>query len=223
MAGVQELDAPVVALRCLASIRQNRYTVGFMKPYQDVTPLPEITFLTQDEVRRLFAVITGKRNRALFQLAYHHGLRASEVSLLQCDDVHAKQGRMYIPRVKGSIAKTYPLQPEDLRCLRAYLRTREDDSPYLFISNRGIPLERRSYWDLMQKYGEVAEIPKPKRRFHALRHAIAVRLLDAGADVAFVQDRLGHANIQNTMVYMRYTTVTRDAQTRQLFASHRVV
>ena len=47
--------------------------------------------------------------------------------------------------------------------------------------------------------------------------------LDAGADVAFVQDRLDHANIQNTMVYMRYTTVTRDAQTRQRFASHRVV
>ena len=174
-------------------------------------------------MRRLFAVITGKRDRALFQLAYHHGLRASEVSLLQRDDVHAKQGRIYIPRVKGSIAKTYPLQPEDLRLVRAYLRTREDDSPYLFISTRGIPLERRSYWDLMQKYGKVAAIPKPKRRFHALRHAIAVHLLDAGADVAFVQDRLGHANIQNTMVYMRYTTVTRDAQTRQLFASHRVV
>jgi site-specific recombinase XerD len=50
-----------------------------------------------------------------------------------------------------------------------------------------------------------------------------VHLLDAGADVAFVQDRLGHANIQNTMVYMRYTPVTRDAQTRQLFASHRMV
>ena len=95
--------------------------------------------------------------------------------------------------------------------------------PYLFISTRGIPLERRSYWDLMQKYGEGAAIPKPKRRFHALRHAIAVHLLDAGADVAFVQDRLGHANIQNTIIYMRYTTVTRDAQTRQLFASHRVV
>jgi len=120
-----------------------------MKPRQDATPLPEITFLTQDEVRRLFGVIHGKRDRALFQLAYHHGLRASEVSLLQRNDLHEKQGRIYIPRVKGSIAKTYPMQPEDLRCLRAYLRTREDDSPYLFISNRGIPLERRSYWDLM--------------------------------------------------------------------------
>ncbi len=40
-----------------------------------------------------------------------------------------------------------------------------------------------------------------------LRHAIAVHLLDEGADVAFVQDRLGHANIQNTLIYMRYTTV----------------
>jgi type 1 fimbriae regulatory protein FimB len=194
-----------------------------MKARQDATPSPEITFLTQDEVRRLFAVIPGKRDRALFQLAYHHGLRASEVSLLQRADVHEKQGRIYIPRVKGSLAKTYPMQPEDVRCLRASLRTREDDSPYLFISTRGIPLERRSYWDLMQKYGRVADIPQAKRRFHALRHAIAVHLLDAGADVAFVQDRLGHANIQNTMVYMCYTTVTRDAQTRQLFASHRVV
>jgi integrase len=54
-----------------------------MRPHPDATPPPEITFLTQDEVRRLLAVITGKRDRALFQLAYHHGLRASEVSLLQ--------------------------------------------------------------------------------------------------------------------------------------------
>jgi len=207
----------------MGAIRQNSYTVGFMEPRQDATPLPAITFLTQDEVRQLFAVITGKRDRALLQLAYHHGLRASEVSLLQHTDVHEKPGRIYIPRVKGSIAKTYPMQPEDVRLVRAYLRTREDDSPYLFISTRGIPLERRSYWDLMQKYGKQAALPKAKRHFHALRHAIAVHLLDAGADVAFVQDRLGHANIQNTMVYMRYTTVTRDAQTRQLFASHHVV
>jgi site-specific recombinase XerD len=86
-----------------------------------------------------------------------------------------------------------------------------------------MPLERRSYWDVRQTYGERAGIVNEKRYFHALRHAIAVHWLDAGAEVAFVQDRLGHVNIQNTMVYMRSTTVTRDAQTWQLFASHRVV
>jgi len=83
----------------LAAIRQNRYTVGPLRPRKDATPLPEIIFLTQDEVRRLLAVITSKRDRALFQLAYHHGLRASEVSLLQRADVHEEQGRIYIPRV----------------------------------------------------------------------------------------------------------------------------
>src|SRR2546422_4645416 len=99
-----------------------------MKLRQDATPPPEITFLTQDEVRRLFAVITGKRDRALFPLAYHHGLRASEVFLLRREDINTRQGRIYIPRVKGSIAKTYPRQPENLRRLRAYLRTRDDDA-----------------------------------------------------------------------------------------------
>lgn len=103
------------------------------------------------------------------------------------------------------------------------LEVKQQISPYLFISSHGIPLERRSYWDLMQKYGQQAALPKAKRCFHALRHAIAVHLLDAGADVAFVQDRLGHANIQNTIISMRYTTVTRDAQMWQPFASYRVV
>src|SRR5712692_176536 len=82
------------------------YTVGLMEPRED-TPTPSaITFLAQDEVRRLFAVIIRKRDRALFQRAYHHGLRASEVSLLQRADVHEQQGRISIPRVKGSMAKT---------------------------------------------------------------------------------------------------------------------
>jgi site-specific recombinase XerD len=75
----------------------------------------------------------------------------------------------------------------------------------------------------MRMYGDWAGIAKAKRRFHALRHAIGVYVLDAGANMAFVQDRVGHANIQNTMVYLRYTTVIPDAQTRQLFTNHHVV
>ncbi len=58
----------------------------------------------------------------------------------------------------------------------------------------------------------------PPKRVYSRDEAI-----DTHADVAFVQDRLGHTNVQNAIIYMRYTTVTRDAQTRQLFASHRVV
>ena len=183
----------------------------------------EITFLTQDEVKRLFAGIKGKRDRALFSLAYHHGLRASEVGLLQTTDLDLKQGRISIHRVKDSSSGVYPLQPSDMKLIRAYLREREDTSPYLFVSNRMVPIHRHTLWDAMRTYGKRVGLLEAKRKFHILRHSIAVHLLDAGADVSFVRDWLGHKNIQNTMVYMKYTTATRDNQARKLFASHRVV
>jgi type 1 fimbriae regulatory protein FimB len=156
-------------------------------------------------------------------VAYRHGLRVSEIGLLQRADVDAKQGRIGIHRLKGSLSGVYPMQPDALKAIRAYLRTRGDESPYLFVSNRGVPISRFMLHHLMQTYGELAEVPKEKRQFHCLKHSIATHLLDAGADLAFVKDWLGHANIQNTTIYARLTTATLDAQARTIFASHRVV
>jgi integrase len=99
-------------------------------------------FLTQEELKRLLAVIKKKRDKALFLLAYRHGLRASEIGLLQRTDVDLKQGRITIHRLKGSLSGIYPLQPDVIKLLRAYLRARTDSSPYLFISNRGVPIDR---------------------------------------------------------------------------------
>ena len=75
----------------------------------------------------------------------------------------------------------------------------------------------------MQTYGELAGLPGEKRKFRCLKHSIATHLLDAGADLAFVKDWLGHANIQNTTIYARLTTATLDSTARKVFASHRVV
>src|SRR2546426_11056282 len=182
-----------------------------------------IHFLTQDELRRLFKVIRSKRDKAIFLVAYRHGLRASEIGLLQRADVDAKQGRVNIHRLKGSISGMSPMQPDVLKAIRSYLRTRADESPYLFLSNRNVPIGRFMLWELMQQYGRAAGIPEEKRKFHCLKHSIATHLLDAGADLAFVKDWLGHANIQNTTIYARLTTATLDAQARTIFASHRVV
>lgn len=182
-----------------------------------------ITFLTQDELRRLFKVIKSKRDKAIFLVAYRHGLRASEIGLLQRADVDAKQGRVSIHRLKGSISAIYPMQPDVMKAIRSYLRTRADESPYLFVSNRNVPISRFMLHHLMQTYGELAGIALEKRKFHCLKHSIATHLLDAGADLSFVKDWLGHANIQNTTIYARLTTATLDAQARMIFASHRVV
>ena len=92
----------------------------------------------------------------------------------------------------------------------------------LFLSNRHVLISRYTLHHLMQRYGEVVGLPVEKQKFHCLKHSIATHLLDAGADLSFVKDWLGHVNIQNTTIY-RLTTATLDSTARKVFASHRVV
>ena len=182
-----------------------------------------ITYLTQEEMRRLFAVIKTKRDRAIFAVAYRHGLRASEVGMLQQTDVDLKAARITINRVKGSMSGTYPMAPDTVKLIRSYLNSRKDVSPYLFISNRVLPIDRRTLLKLMKKYGSAARLPAEKQQFHALKHSIGTHILDAGEDIYFAKDWLGHKNIQNTTIYSRFSTGTRDARARKMFSSNRVV
>jgi len=70
---------------------------------------------------------------------------------------------------------------------------------------------------LMKEYAELANIPPEKRHFHVLKHSIATHLLDASADIRFVQDWLGHANIQNTVVYAALVSHNRETKARGYF------
>jgi len=182
-----------------------------------------ITYLTQEEMRRLFSAIKSKRDRAIFAVAYRHGLRASEVGMLQRTDVDLKAARITINRVKGSMSGTYPMSPDTVKLLRSYLNSRKDVSPYLFISNRVLPIDRRTLLVMMKKYGSAAGLPPEKQQFHALKHSIGTHILDAGEDIYFAKDWLGHKNIQNTTIYSKFSTATRDARARKIFSSNRVV
>lgn len=176
-----------------------------------------IKFLTLDETKRLFALITDKRDKAIFLLAYRHGLRASEVGLLRVSDLDLIRLRVMLHRLKGSLSGEHPLQADEARTLKAWLKSRDTDSPILFPSRRGLPISRQMLDVLMKGYGEEAAIPKDKRHFHALKHSIATHLLDADADLRFVQDWLGHSNIQNTVIYTALVSTSREAKARQYF------
>jgi len=176
-----------------------------------------IKFLTLDETRQLFAGITDKRNKAIFLLAYRHGLRASEIGLIRVSDLDLKRLRVMLHRLKGSLSGEHPLQADEARALKAWLKSRDTDSPILFPSRRGLPISRQMLDVLMKSYGQEAAIPKDKRHFHVLKHSIATHLLDAGAELRFLQDWLGHSNIQNTVIYTALVSTSREAKARQYF------
>jgi type 1 fimbriae regulatory protein FimB len=94
-----------------------------------------IRYLTQDEMQRLLSVIasTSKHDYAIFLIAYRHGLRASEVGKLAIADLDLKQYRLRIHRLKNSLAGLHPLQADELKAIKAYLKERNSNIPALSI------------------------------------------------------------------------------------------
>jgi site-specific recombinase XerC len=179
-------------------------------------------YLTQDEVRRFFAVITDRRDRALFVLMYHHGLRVGEVLLLRRGDVDLGRGRLLVRRLKGGTWSEQILFGGTSQLLRHHLaRTSCGPEEPLFAGRFG-PLQRRQIQARFVRYRMKAGLPQ-RLTTHSLRHSIATHLLDAGASLEFVQDHLGHRNIRSTAIYARITDRHREALFRRLESSPWIV
>ena len=184
----------------------------------------QIKYLTQDELKRLFEVITNRRDKAMFVIAYYHGLRVTEATMLKLEDVDLVRGRIRVQRLKHSLGGEYPMHDDELEILKDWLWERKHNkSPFLFPSALGPRISRRTVHWLMRKYGALAQLPPDKRHFHVLKHSIATHLLESGADIKFVQEWIGHSDIRNTVIYAQLTNPARDAQARRFFASPSIV
>jgi type 1 fimbriae regulatory protein FimB len=187
-----------------------------------------IKWLTKSELEAFFKAIPrrtkqGKRDRALFYTIYRHGLRVSEATALRIEDIDSERMRLMVQRQKGSYGGEYPLSPDVWKAIKATLATRDDDNPYLFLSNRGTPLHRSTAFRTFQNYAAEAGIPVEKRHPHVLKHSIATHLMESNEDIAVVRDWLGHRNIQNTMVYAKITSRQRDQVGRRMDTSSQVL
>ena len=163
-------------------------------------------YLTQDEVTRLFKVISSPRDRALFALIYHYGLRVEEATLLTLEDVNLKDLHIRVHRLKHGVSTQKPLWRHNAKLLRSYLRVRQDAGHWLFTGRQGA-LKKRQIQQLFTAYTKKAGIKG--RSIHSLRHSIAVHLLEAGQGIEYVADHLGHKNTQNTRIYAQITTSLR--------------
>jgi site-specific recombinase XerC len=185
-----------------------------------------IQFLTQAELKKLLSVISNTRDYAIFLVAYRHGLRASEVGMLRVGDINLKEYRIRINRRKKSRAGVYPMQPDEVKAIKTLLKARSPKdaaNPVLFLSRRSEPISERQIDRLMKQYGEQAGLPHDKRHFHVLKHSICTHMLDAGSEIRFVQDWVGHSSIKNTIIYAQLTSTRRDEEARKAFLSGKIV
>lgn len=169
-------------------------------------------YLTSKEARRLRQAVSEKgkkRDIAIIELMLRYGPRASEIGLLRLDNINIEEDTIQMPRLKGGRENIWPLFQSVKDSLEKWLEERESPTSWVFPGYDFKGLSRKTIWTMMQKYGDIAEIPKDKRHPHTCRHFAAVNALEAGLDIHDVQDLLGHKAISSTMVYAQITNKQR--------------
>jgi integrase/recombinase XerD len=165
-----------------------------------------IKYLTEDEWDRLLKVITHPMHRAMFIVAYHRGLRASETAKLQLADVRLKDERIQITRCKGSASGEFHLCSSESRSIKSWLKVRGTLPGPLFLTRCNTGISQQMQDKLMKRYGALAGIPRDKCHIHTLKHTCATHLLARGESLEDVKDHLGHRSIKSTEGYATFTS-----------------
>ncbi len=170
--------------------------------------LPQV--LSRDEVASLLAAPGGGepaalRDRALLELMYACGLRASEAIGLEVGDVDVRAGVLRA-RGKGAKERQVPVGRQALAAVSAYLQRGRPalvgirEERHLFVNRRGGGLTRQGLYKIVQRHAKTVGLQE-RMSPHTLRHTFATHLLAGGCDLRSVQEMLGHADIATTQIY----------------------
>ncbi len=191
--------------------------------------LPDV--LSIDQVGRMLDMHTdssntGLRDRALLEVLYGCGLRASEICGLNTEDIYLEEGFLRILG-KGSKERITPISGEAMKALKRYM---DDARPALsmksrlpkatdvnavFLNARGTRLTRQGLHAIVAKAGSAIGVDNLHP--HTLRHSFATHMLEGGADLRIIQEILGHSDISTTQIY---THIDRTHMIEEYRAAH---
>ncbi len=148
------------------------------------------------------------RDSAMLELMYSSGLRVSEIISVKINDLNFEGGFLRIVG-KGSRERIIPMNYRSLEKIKRYMNgvrpylTKGKETPYLFLSNRGLPMTRQRFWQSLKKFARALGMEISP---HMIRHSFATHLLEGGADLRSVQKMLGHSDISTTQIYTKVTS-----------------
>ena len=172
--------------------------------------------MSPGQIRRLLAApmaeleakpgqaVYALRDKAILELMYASGLRASEVCAVTLED-YVEEGGVVRVTGKGDKQRLVPMGTPAMSAIHDYVTdarpklAEASERPTMFLSRTGRALERVAIWQIVRKHADAAELKDIHP--HLLRHTFATHLLSGGADLRVVQDLLGHADIATTQIY----------------------
>ncbi|MEN8129840.1 MAG: tyrosine-type recombinase/integrase [Pseudomonadota bacterium] len=142
------------------------------------------------------------RDELMIIMAYHHGLRVSEMVNLKWQHVDLKASQITVNRLKQGINTTHPItdKREMMLLRRLHKAQGKPTGGYLYLNERGCSVSANGFQKMFSKASELAT--GIKWNSHSLRHACGTALISKGHDLRTVQVYLGHRNIQNTTQYL---------------------
>lgn len=148
--------------------------------------------------------VKGRRDRAILEVLYATGIKVSELIALDIRDVNTDVG--FLRCIGGARERILPIGQLAATALNRYIQSgreqllNEKETDALFLNYNGERMSRQGFWKLIKTYKDKAGIEKDITP-HILRNSFAAHLLENGADLAAIQEMLGHSDISTTRIY----------------------
>ena len=164
-------------------------------PKMAIAPLEPVEFTTVKKLLKTcdLTEFYGARDYAIFLFLLDTGIRASELTALDIDDVDAILGDVNIRHGKGGKPRMVVIGKRTRKAVRSYLKFRNDTEYAMWVTDDG---DRLTYWGLnliLKRRAKLAKVPKPE--LHAFRRAFALSCLRSGMDIFSLQRLMGHADL----------------------------
>lgn len=196
----QAINAIKISLKIQGKSESEIMTI--VRPKKEKT-LPKV--LSQDEVKKIFEATINVKHKTMLMLGYSCGLRVSEVASVRVIDIDSSRMIVLIKQSKGRKDRITTLSEKMLIQLREY-HVQYKPKEWLFENpDRSSHITTRTIQRVFNDAKDKAKIKK-EATFHSLRHSYATHLLEAGVDLRYIQELLGHNSSKTTEIYTHVST-----------------
>lgn len=186
-----------------ATIQEHRLDLQKLERPKKPKKLPNV--LSKEEVKAILSSTANLKHKAALSLIYACGLRRAEMLNLRISDIDGKRKMLYIRQGKGGKDRTHPLPDSIINLLREYYKQYKPQVYLIEGHQSGSKYSEQSLQKVLKNALHSAGIKKPAS-LHWLRHSYATHLLEAGTDLRYIQELLGHKSSKTTEIYTHVST-----------------